>query len=91
MGLLNGFHIQGTILAHALWRPYEKEFGEFESTLRKQNEEVIAEIYLAGEQAADKERKAAAEHRRNEIFSRAQATKLAQERRLLKDQQKASK
>lgn len=78
-------------LAQALWRPYEKEFGDFESTLRKQNEEVIAEIYLAGQHAADRERKAAAEHRRNEIIFRGKATKDAQERRLWKDRQKAGK
>ena len=59
--------------------------------MRRQNEEVIAEIYLAGEQAADRERKAAAEHRRYDIISRSKATKDAQERRLLKDHQKTSK
>ena len=87
----NGIRLQGKTIAQALWRPYEKEFGDLESTLRKQHEEVEAEIYLAGEQAADMERKAAAEYRRNEMIFRSKATKDARERRLLKDQHNASK
>lgn len=91
MDFANGSHIEGTTLAQALWRPYEKEFGDFESTLRTQNDEVEAEIHLASEQAADMERKAAAEYRRIEIISRSKAIKDAHERRLLKDQRNASK
>lgn len=87
----NGIHSQGKTIARALWRPYEKEFEDFESTLRKQHEEVEAEIYLASEQAADMERKAAAEYRRNEIIFRSKATKDAHERKLLKDRHYASK
>jgi hypothetical protein len=30
----------GSTLAKALFRPFEKEFGEFENKLRKQNEET---------------------------------------------------
>lgn len=87
----NDIQFEGTTFAQALWRPYEKELGDFESTLLKQNDEVEAEIRLASEQAADKERKAAAQYRRNEIISRDKATKHARERRLLKDQHSASK
>lgn len=78
-------------LTKALWRPFEKEFGDFENKLRKQNEEVREEIQLAAEQAAGKERKAAADHRKNEVFFRSKATKDAQERSLLKKELKASK
>jgi Skp family chaperone for outer membrane proteins len=83
--------LSGTTLAQALWRPFEKEFGAFEDTLRKQNEDVREEIKLAGEQAAARERKAAAEHRNAEVLSRQIATKESQQRRLQKDRQRASK
>jgi hypothetical protein len=71
--------------------PFERKFGDFEDTLRKQNEEVKEEIKLAGAQAANRERNAAAEHRKNDILFRSLATKEAKEKKLQKDLQKASK
>ncbi len=83
----------GPTLAKALWRPFEKEFGAFEDKLRKLNEDVREEIRLAGEQAAAREREAAAKHRESgSIFQNkfTRTSKEARERRLLRDQQRAS-
>ncbi|MCJ1357988.1 MAG: Ankyrin-2 [Icmadophila ericetorum] len=68
----------GTTLAYALWRPFEKEFGEFTKELRRRNEEVTEEIRLASEQKAAKERQLG-------IMFRSEA----RERRLRKEQERA--
>jgi len=87
-------------LAKALWRPFEKEFGTFEDELRKQNEYVKADIKLAGEQAAARERQAAAREREAAARHRSsvslfrkeakQVSKVKQERKLWRDQQRAT-
>jgi len=76
-----------------LWRPFEKEFGVLEDKIQKQNEEVREEVRLAGEQAAAREREAAAKHRYSGSVFRTEVKQLSketQERRLQRDQQKAS-
>ena len=67
-------------MAYALWRPFEKDFADFNEELRKRNEDVNEEIRLASEQKAAKERQI------GKIF-RAEA----RERRLRKEQERARK
>jgi hypothetical protein len=84
----------GPILAQALWRPFEKEFGTFEDDLKRRSEEINQEIKLAGEQAAARESGAAASYRSSGSLFRteiSQFRKQEHERRLQRDQQRASK
>lgn len=89
--LLTVFCLSGRSLGKAVLIPFEKFFGDFEDTLRKQNEEVKEEIKLASEQAASRERNAAAEHRKNDLFSRSLATDEAQKKKEQKELQRTSK
>jgi hypothetical protein len=54
---------KGSSLVQALWSPFEKEFKDFGEELRERNETVAAEIQLASEMAAAKEREAAVVNR----------------------------
>jgi hypothetical protein len=56
IGMADIQHSIGSTLAKALFRPFEKEFGDFDIKLREQNEEIKEEITLAAEKAAAKER-----------------------------------
>ncbi len=82
----------GSTLAKAVFRPFEKEFGEFETQLRLQNEEIKEEIFLAAEQAAAKEREDAGKYRTSGLLFRSEVKQLcreARDRTLRKDQQRA--
>jgi len=84
----------GSALATALWRPFEREFGALEASLKTQSEEIKEEIKLAGEQAAAKERGVTASYQKAESLFRTeirQVTKQEKERRLQRDRQRACK
>lgn len=84
----------GATLTQALWRPFEKEFGPFESELRKRSKVVKDEIKLAGAIAAANERTSQAEERKHASMFRKEAKKDRQEARnraLQYEEQKISK
>lgn len=84
----------GSTLVQALWSPFEKEFREFEDELRQRHEAVAAEIQLASEMAAAREREAAVEYRKSGSALRAelkQAGRDSTEWRLRQEKQRASK
>jgi hypothetical protein len=74
-------HSIGSTLAKALFRPFEKEFGDFETKLREQNEEIKEEITLAAEKAAAKEREDASKYRTSGLVFRSQLKQLSREAR----------
>jgi hypothetical protein len=84
---------KGSSLVQALWSPFEKEFKDFGEELRERNETVAAEIQLASEMAAAKEREAAVEYRKSGSAFRSELKRAANEStewRLRKEQQKIS-
>jgi hypothetical protein len=74
-------HSIGSTLAKALFRPFEKEFGDFETKLREQNEEIKEEITLAAEKAAAKEREDASKYRTSGLVFRNEVKQLSREAR----------
>jgi hypothetical protein len=71
----------GSTLAKALFRPFEKEFGELEAKLREQNDEIKEEIILAAEKAAAKEREEAWKYRTSGLVFRSEIKQLSREAR----------
>ena len=85
-------HSIGSTLTMALFRPFEKEFGDFETKLREQNEEIKEEITLAAEKAAAKEREDASKYRTSGLVFRRELKQLSREAReksLGKDKRRA--
>lgn len=76
-----------SVLTQALWRPFEKEFGKFESDLGLRSEEVKEEIKLAGYIATVSYQKSGSRFRKEARG----ITKQDRERRLQKDLQRAGK
>jgi hypothetical protein len=81
-------------LIQALWNPFEKEFKDFGDELKERRKAVSAEIELASEVAAAKERDSALEYRKSGFVFRSeikQAEKQSQEWRLWREEQRQSK
>jgi hypothetical protein len=81
-------------LVQALWNPFEKEFKDFEDDLKERRKAVSAEIELASEVAAAKERDSALEYRKSGSLFRSEikkAEKQSQEWRLWREEQRQSK
>lgn len=79
----------GSSLVQALWKPFEKEFKDFGDELRERRKAVAAEIQLASEVAAAKERDSALEYRKSGSVFRSEfkrAEKQLQEWRLWREE-----